>query len=29
MNVLGIQNKLLELGIQKDVDSIWLVGSLW
>ena len=28
MNVLGIQNKLLEGGIQKDVDSLWYVDKL-
>lgn len=28
MNVLDIQNKLLEFGIQKDVDSLWHVDKM-
>ena len=28
MNVLDIQNKLLEFGVQKDVDSLWYVDKL-
>ena len=28
MNVLDIQNKLLERGILKDVDSIWYIASV-